>query len=254
MMRLCAAITFIVVLLFAAPAPAASTCDPDRVQDSGSIYRICMPDPADYNGMLVIWAHGFQDAGTPVGIPEDQLCLGTFCIPEIVNALGFGFATNSYSKTGMAILQGKDDILDLVGLYAAQKGTPQKVYLVGASEGGIITALSLEQYPERVLRRPRGLRAGRQLPAADQLLRRCARDVRVFLPRIDPRRPVQSRSGAGRDLERLLRAGREADRARSGQPGSAESVGGGGAPARSTPTTTSRRSRCRCRTSCDTAS
>ena len=100
MMRLCAAITFVVVLLFAAPARAATTCDPDRVQDSGSIYRICMPDPADYNGMLVIWAHGFQDAGTPVGIPEDQLCLGSFCIPEVANSLGFGFATNSYSKTG----------------------------------------------------------------------------------------------------------------------------------------------------------
>ena len=26
-------------------------------------------------GLLVIWAHGFQDAGTPVAIPEDQLCL-----------------------------------------------------------------------------------------------------------------------------------------------------------------------------------
>ena len=51
MMRLCAAITFVVVLLFAAPARAASTCDPDRFQASGSIYRICMPDPADYNGI-----------------------------------------------------------------------------------------------------------------------------------------------------------------------------------------------------------
>ena len=147
MRRLCAAITFVLVLFSAAPARAASTCDPNRFQESGSIYRICMPDPADYNGMLVIWAHGFQDAGTPVGIPEDQLCLGTFCIPEVANSLGFGFATNSYSKTGMAILQGKDDILDLVAIYAAQKGTPEKVYLVGASEGGIITALSLEQYP-----------------------------------------------------------------------------------------------------------
>jgi len=107
-----------------------------------------MPAPADYNGMLVIWAHGFQDAGTAVGIPEDQLCIGTFCIPDVINSLGFGFATNSYSKTGLAILQGKDDVLDLVNIYTAQKGKPQKVYLVGASEGGIITALSLEQHPD----------------------------------------------------------------------------------------------------------
>jgi hypothetical protein len=148
MIRLSAAFAFVLLLLSAAPARAASAnCDADGVQASGSIYRICMPAPADYNGMLVIWAHGFQDAGTPVAIPEDQLCIGTFCLDQVITSLGFGFATNSYSKTGMAILQGKDDILDLVNLYTAQKGKPSKVYLVGASEGGIITALSLEQHP-----------------------------------------------------------------------------------------------------------
>jgi hypothetical protein len=147
MARLCA-VTFVLSLLLATPAHASSTCDADAVQSSGSVYRICMPAPADYNGVLVIWAHGFQDAGTPVEIPEDQLCIGTFCIPAVINSLGFGFATNSYSKTGLAILQGENDILDLVNIYAAQKGTPSKVYLVGASEGGIITALSLERHPD----------------------------------------------------------------------------------------------------------
>ena len=139
---MCAALVWL-----STPAQAASTCDPDGTQESGSIYRICMPPPAQYNGILVIWAHGFQDAGTPVAIPEDQLCLGGICIPDIVNSLGFGFATNSYSKTGMAILEGKADILDLVDIYTHQKGAPSKVYLVGASEGGIITALSVEQSP-----------------------------------------------------------------------------------------------------------
>ena len=91
----------------------------------------------------MIWAHGFQDAGTPVSIPEDQLCISGFCIPDLVNALGFGFATNSYRKTGLAVLEGKADIRNLVDIYAARKGRPSKVYLVGASEGGIITALSL---------------------------------------------------------------------------------------------------------------
>jgi hypothetical protein len=130
----------------ASTAGADSICDPDGVQASGSIYRICMPS-SGYNGVLVIWAHGFQDAGTPVSIPEDQLCGSDFCVPKIVNGLGFGFATNSYSKTGLAILQGQADILDLVTVFAAKKGQPRKVYLVGASEGGIITALSLEQSP-----------------------------------------------------------------------------------------------------------
>jgi pimeloyl-ACP methyl ester carboxylesterase len=146
MSRVCAVACL--MLLCAVPARAESICEPDGQQASGSIYRICMPAPADYNGNLVIWAHGFQHAGTPVGIPEDQLCIGDFCIPEIVNALGFGFATNSYSKTGLAIVAGKNDILDLVNIYTAQKGKPAHVYLVGASEGGIITALAVEQRPD----------------------------------------------------------------------------------------------------------
>jgi pimeloyl-ACP methyl ester carboxylesterase len=148
MFRLRAVLLVTLCVLPAATAQAESICDTDGVQASGSIYRICMPPPAEYNGMLVIWAHGFQDAGTPVGIPEDQLCVEDFCIPDIVNGLGFGFATNSYSKTGMAIIEGKADILDLVDLYAAQKGQPSHVFLVGASEGGIITALSVERHPD----------------------------------------------------------------------------------------------------------
>jgi len=135
------------VFLAVLPGEASAACDPDAIQDSGSIYRICMPPAARYNGMLVIWAHGFQDAGSPVEIPEDQLCTPDLCLPDVINALGFGFATNSYSKTGLAILQGKADILDLVNIYSAQKGAPAKVFLVGASEGGIITALALEQHP-----------------------------------------------------------------------------------------------------------
>jgi pimeloyl-ACP methyl ester carboxylesterase len=129
-------------------AAGASTCGPDGVQASGSIYRICMPDAPDYNNRLVIWAHGFQDAGTPVQIPEDQLSVGTVSLPELINGLGFGFATNSYSKTGLAVRPGMDDILDLVSIYAAEQGAPEKVYLVGASEGGIITALLVEQRPD----------------------------------------------------------------------------------------------------------
>lgn len=138
----------ILLLASSAAARAESVCDPDGVQSSGSVYRICMPAPADYNGILVIWAHGFQDAGTPVEIPEDQLCLTGTCLPDLINGLGFAFATNSYSKTGLAVLQGKDDIIDLVSLFSAAKGPPRKVFLVGASEGGLITTLAVEERPD----------------------------------------------------------------------------------------------------------
>jgi len=136
------------LLILALPAPGQSLCEPDGLQASGSIYRICMPPADKYNGNLIIWAHGFQDAGTPVSIPEEQLCIGGMCLNEIANNLGNGFITNSYSKTGLAIEQGAADILDLVSVYTAKKGKPNKVFLVGASEGGIITALNLERHPD----------------------------------------------------------------------------------------------------------
>jgi len=137
----------LVWLAWADVARAQSVCDPDGKQASGSVYRICMPT-SGYNGILVVWAHGFQDAGTPISIPEDQLCANGFCLPDLITGLGFAFATNSYSKTGLAVLQGKSDIVDLVKIFADQKGRPQKVYLVGASEGGLIAALDVEQRPD----------------------------------------------------------------------------------------------------------
>src|SRR5262245_53516580 len=89
------------LLLLALPlsgpaAAAVSTCDPDGAQASGAIYRICMP--ATWNGDLVIYAHGYVGFNEPVAIPEDQLSLpdGT-SVPELVNSLGFAFATTSYS-------------------------------------------------------------------------------------------------------------------------------------------------------------
>jgi pimeloyl-ACP methyl ester carboxylesterase len=140
----------LLMALLCGAASAQSECGPDGLQQSGSIYRICMPPADRYNNRLVIWAHGFQDATEEVGIPEDQLCFDDICQPDLFNALGYGFATNSYSKTGLAIVQGSADILDLIDIFSAEQGAPQAVYLVGASEGGIITTLLAERSPEQI--------------------------------------------------------------------------------------------------------
>lgn len=124
-----------------------SACDPDNRQESGAVYRICMPPSERYNNQLVIWAHGYVDVTNLIEIPESQLCIGSFCIPDITNALGFGFATTSYSVNGLAIKQGMADILELVDIYTAQKGKPERIFIIGASEGGLVTTLLAEQYP-----------------------------------------------------------------------------------------------------------
>jgi pimeloyl-ACP methyl ester carboxylesterase len=128
---------------------AASTCMADGTQTSGARYRICMPDTGQWNGDLVVYGHGYVAFNVPTGIPEDQLNLpdGT-SVPGIINGLGFAFAATGYSKNGLAVLEGVDDVVDLVRIFSTVVGSPNRVYLVGPSEGGIVTALAIERHPE----------------------------------------------------------------------------------------------------------
>jgi pimeloyl-ACP methyl ester carboxylesterase len=140
----------LLILGIISTAPCETNCT-DMIQDEavGSVYRICMPTDVPYNGKLVIWAHGFQDATDEVSIPEDQLQFGDFSIPEIITDLGYGFATNSYSKTGLAVVQGVEDIVELVDLFADYvEAYPERVFLTGASEGGLITTRLIETRPD----------------------------------------------------------------------------------------------------------
>ncbi len=122
-------------------------------QPTGSVYRIYMPPEIQYTGRFIIWAHGFQDAGTPVEIPEGQLCVDNVCFPDIAVQMGIGFATNSYRKTGLAVKQGMADIIDLVVnlITYGESCVPENPhigYIIGPSEGGLITALLAERYPQ----------------------------------------------------------------------------------------------------------
>jgi pimeloyl-ACP methyl ester carboxylesterase len=143
------AVTFLLTIVVppshAAPlAPMA--CEPDGTQTSGAKYRICMPG-SPWNGDLLVYAHGYVPATAPIAIPEDQLYLGGIYIPDAANALGYAFATTSYSVNGLAVKQGLADLIDLVAIFRAAHPTLKRVVLVGVSEGGLITTLSTEQFP-----------------------------------------------------------------------------------------------------------
>lgn len=143
-------LAFVLGALVAAPSVSGqtSTCLPDGTQASGAIYRICMPAPGKWNGDLVIYAHGYDAFNEPIDIPEDELNIpGGPSIPEIVNGLGFAFGVSSFSTNGLAILQGIEDSADVVKIFAETVGAPRNTYIVGPSQGGIITALSLERLP-----------------------------------------------------------------------------------------------------------
>ena len=149
--RLILALLILSSSLLVPPAIAtelAGACEDGR-QEGGAIYRICMPQSGGWNGDLIVFAHGYVAPNEPLEIPEDQLKLpGGLTIPEVANRLGFAFATTSYRTTGLAVRQGVEDLRDLVRLFTEAYGEPRHVYLIGGSEGGIITALAVERYPE----------------------------------------------------------------------------------------------------------
>ncbi len=151
---------FIIVLLVAA-APVASAKAEDLTPPNTScipfqnpthpieIYLICPPaPPAQWNNDLVIFVHGYVDPRRPVDIPYDQLVMtdGTTTIPGIVTGLGYAFATTSFRKNGLAVTEGVQDVLGLVE-FIKTIFPVNHIYLIGASEGGLITTLLVEQNP-----------------------------------------------------------------------------------------------------------
>jgi len=68
-------------------------------------------------------------------------------LPGLVNKLGFGFAASSFSKDGLAVLQGIQDTKALVNVLHGLSVPIRKVFITGASEGGLVTTKSIEGDP-----------------------------------------------------------------------------------------------------------
>ncbi len=130
-----------------AAEPAAPLACVDGDQPSGARYRICMPN-AFWNGDLVVYAHAYVKPGEPIAIPEDQLVIGGVSLPDVVTGQGYAFAVSSFRRNGLAVLEGIDDLVELVDIFRASYGEPDRVILTGASEGGAVTVLGVERHPE----------------------------------------------------------------------------------------------------------
>jgi pimeloyl-ACP methyl ester carboxylesterase len=117
-------------------------------QASGAEYLICTPDDWEAGDDLLVYAHGYMAPNRPIEIPQDQMVIDGISVSETVTLLGYAFAATSYSENGLAVLPAIADLLDLIDVFTTTVGIPRHVYLTGVSEGGLITALSVEQHPD----------------------------------------------------------------------------------------------------------
>jgi poly(3-hydroxybutyrate) depolymerase len=120
--------------------------------DDGSNFCAWAPS-ANFTGDLVVFAHGYvAPTVTDGSIPWDQLVIGGVFLPAMVmGQLHAAFAVTSYPHNGLSVLEGVESVRELALKIRAMPGiTVQHVYVVGASEGGLVTTQAIEQNPNNM--------------------------------------------------------------------------------------------------------
>ena len=104
----------------------------------GAGYRIEVP--ANWNGELVLYAHGFRGGGLELTVSNPP-------IRRYLVEHGFAWAASSYATNGYDVTQGVKDMHDLGTRFNGLVAHPSRTYFTGTSMGGHITGVAIEQYP-----------------------------------------------------------------------------------------------------------
>ena len=100
---------------------------------SGALWEI--DKPADWNGDLVLYLHGYSFPSDPVALPHNE------AIRDSLVARGFAVAASSYSSNGYAVREGVRESAALGEVFRDRIGRVRHTYLFGQSLGGLIGLL-----------------------------------------------------------------------------------------------------------------
>ena len=121
-------------------ASANATQIVDGSTGPGSLYRIVVPD--NWNGTLVLYAHGFVTPDQPVALPAEADLFVQLFTPQ-----GIAIAYSSFSENGWDVKDGAQRTHQLLALFNSKFSKPSRVYLGGASMGGLIAIKLVESHP-----------------------------------------------------------------------------------------------------------
>ena len=100
--------------------------------------------PADWNGELVMWAHGYRGNGRVLTVDPPAYGLRAKLLAQ-----GYAWAASSYAGNDYDVATGVTTTRGLATYAAKQLGrTPERTYIAGVSMGGHVIGRSLEQYPD----------------------------------------------------------------------------------------------------------
>lgn len=124
------------LMLAAAAAPATY-----EGEHAGANYKIVVPD-ANWNGTLVVLAHGYRDRADHAGEVDDRSAMdpGFTALANGLAAQGYAVAATSYRDNGWAVKEAIHDLTALRALFNGLVGQPETALLAGFSLGSLPTA------------------------------------------------------------------------------------------------------------------
>ena len=137
-------IAVVAALGLAVPAATAAPTTLTGELD-GAPYTIVVPD--NWNGTLVVHAHGYRDRADHPGEVDDRSAPATPnpALEPFLLAQGYALAGSAYKTNGWAVQDGIVDTRALVSYFRDTVGTPSRTLLWGFSMGSLVTLALAEQ-------------------------------------------------------------------------------------------------------------
>jgi len=142
-----------------APATLKKSCTDQlcKGERGGAAFEIRLP--TTWNGTLLIWSHGYRaadaipaDPTAPAGAMEQPVHTAEAApadeVAETLLHQGYALAGSANKTNGWAVQDSVTANEDLYSYFRSTFGTPNRVYVWGASLGGLATQVLAEKHPD----------------------------------------------------------------------------------------------------------
>ncbi|HUH16242.1 MAG TPA: hypothetical protein VML35_10190 [Gaiellaceae bacterium] len=120
--------------------PAATAAPTELTGElNGAPYRVVVPE--NWNGTLVVHAHGYRDLADQPGQVDDRSAPAapSGALEPFLLGMGYAIAGSAYKRNGWAVQEGIDDTVALTSWFRDNVGKPNRTLLWGFSMGSVIT-------------------------------------------------------------------------------------------------------------------